>query len=638
MKTMRLSITILASVCLNSWRAAAQATLITSTAPYYANGSYCTLAQDGLYRGYSTDRSLQCYCVTQLRNWLSTSDPATHTRSITRGIGATTMTITSAGSTYTTSQANLETEVYTVTGNGDTADDMYWYGSAEPPCCSSCTVAAQTVDLFYFPTPAVESAATSFESNGYTFESPSVYIGFTSLYAYDFCGTVGDVYVSTTIAFDPSEISTLGVPVPTTTTFTQVHNDWSAPDPNQLTTETDTWTDKVGLPTRIDFRDLNQDCSTISGYSFLASEPLTQLNTYDPCHPIVVLPSRVRALDPAWASCLDNAIRGFYDPPSALTAVTALIPVPTSSSPIETPQPVSEDPTTSPTTPSAAPASTPTPVLPDPTTTPPLPPASSSPNPPVQPNTAPADPSGPPAQSDPAPVDPTQPPAQSNPAPADPTTPAPIQTSAGSTTQPAGAVPANSAAPSDAQSQPVAAPPVSQGAPTPSVPAGQPVPGTSVIPEVAISIPTPGAVIASQTLKPGGPAITSAGVVFSAPTSGSSVIAIIGSSTLQPGGPAVTSSGVVFSIPTSGGSVVASAAPTESADPFIGSIILSIIGGGGGSTPSGISIIYPSATGGLSAGNSSTPTYEPASGASKSGFTYFVAGIMSLVGGIAVIL
>ena len=111
--------------------------VITSTAPYYPNGSFCTLERDALYKGYSTDRSLQCLCVTQLRNWISTSDPPTRTVSMTKGVGATTLTITSAGSTFTTTEANLETDVFTKTGNGDTADDMDWYGSAQPPCVSS---------------------------------------------------------------------------------------------------------------------------------------------------------------------------------------------------------------------------------------------------------------------------------------------------------------------------------------------------------------------------------------------------------------------------------------------------------------------------------------------------------------------
>ena len=90
---------------------------------------------------------------------------------------------------------------------------------------------------------------------------------------------MGEIFVSTTIEFDAKEISTLGRPVPTTSTDTQVLNDFSSTDPNAQTTFTTTFTENEGRPTAIDFRDLAQDCSTIEGYSFLASEPLTQLNS-----------------------------------------------------------------------------------------------------------------------------------------------------------------------------------------------------------------------------------------------------------------------------------------------------------------------------------------------------------------------
>lgn len=40
-------------------------------------------------------------------------------------------------------------------------------------------------------------------------ESPSIYIGFSSLSAFDYCGLVGSAYANTTIAFDPTELSTL---------------------------------------------------------------------------------------------------------------------------------------------------------------------------------------------------------------------------------------------------------------------------------------------------------------------------------------------------------------------------------------------------------------------------------------------
>jgi hypothetical protein len=97
-----------------------------------------------------------------------------------------------------------------------------------------------------------------------------VYIGFSSLYAYDFCGNVGNSYVSTTIGFDPTEISTAGSPTVSIWTLTQTYMDFSS----STITETDTETELVGGPaTQIDFRDLGQNCSTLSGYYYLAGNP-----------------------------------------------------------------------------------------------------------------------------------------------------------------------------------------------------------------------------------------------------------------------------------------------------------------------------------------------------------------------------
>lgn len=79
---------------------------------------------------------MQCYCVTKLRDWLlDTTFVRTESRTI--GVGGTTFTRTTEGTTYTTEEANLETDVYTVTGNYAYANENNFYGSAEPPCVSS---------------------------------------------------------------------------------------------------------------------------------------------------------------------------------------------------------------------------------------------------------------------------------------------------------------------------------------------------------------------------------------------------------------------------------------------------------------------------------------------------------------------
>ncbi|KAH8602499.1 hypothetical protein B0O99DRAFT_588689 [Bisporella sp. PMI_857] len=558
---------------------ASNATTTTTTkAPYYEPGENCTVGIDQLYGGYTSDRSVQCYCVTQLRDWLSTTT-VVRTVSKTRGVGVTTLTQTTSASTYTTVAANLVTEVYTVTGNYAFANENNFYGSASPPCCSSCTIAAQTVDLFYFPTPAVEGAATSFESNGYTFKSPSVYIGFTSLYAFDFCGTVGSVYSSTTMEFHPTEISTFGSLTATTTTRTQAHDDFSNITPGVITTETNTLTLSVPVATQIDFRDLAQDCDTIEGYTYIASLPLTQLNKLDPCHPVIQLPERIKSLQPGWADCNKNPLGGFYDPPSALTPVSRLQPA--TSTPVPTPQPA-EDPTIVPPAPTstipAAPVQTPDPV-PQPTTTPkPI-----EPTPDPQPDTA--------IQStvavSPTPIVPADPPVSNS----------PVESPGGSPSNPS---------------------PVNQ-TPDPNAPAPS-VTSVLVLPPASITIPTAGGVIASQTLTAGA-VVTSAGVVFSVISTGSSIVAVVGTQTLIAGGQAASNQGIVYSLPATGGNIIVSVLPTAASDPALGVVIASIFGGSPAIPTYHVYTVTPSAGAGngTSGDNTTGLPFIEASSASRSG-------------------
>lgn len=101
----------------------------------------------------------------------------------------------------------------------------------KPPCCGQCTLRAATVQLFFWPetaeaaTPIVTgllpnaTAAASgllvdgpgiyVDESGFTFTSPSIYIGFTSLGGHNRCGPVGTPVFNTTMAFDPTEISSV---------------------------------------------------------------------------------------------------------------------------------------------------------------------------------------------------------------------------------------------------------------------------------------------------------------------------------------------------------------------------------------------------------------------------------------------
>lgn len=136
----------------------------------------------------------------------------------------------------------------------------------------------------------------------------------------DLCGQVGPVLINQTLAFGPSELSSLA---PCTGICSK-----SAGEP----------------PRQINYADLSQNCSAISGYQYFSNDPQNDINNRahtDPCHPVVAVPTAVLNLHPEWHNCLPNAVGGFYDPPIALVKQTALVPgqqaVPTPASPIPAP-------------------------------------------------------------------------------------------------------------------------------------------------------------------------------------------------------------------------------------------------------------------------------------------------------------
>ena len=126
--------------------------------------------------------------------------------------------------------------------------------------------------------------------------------------------------INQTLAFGPSELSSL---VPCAGTCSK-----NAGEP----------------PRQINYADLSQNCSAISGYQYFSNDPQNDINNRahtDPCHPVVAVPTAVLNLHPEWHNCLPNAVGGFYDPPIALVKQTALVPgqqaAPTPASPIPAP-------------------------------------------------------------------------------------------------------------------------------------------------------------------------------------------------------------------------------------------------------------------------------------------------------------
>ncbi|KAK6005267.1 hypothetical protein QM012_008046 [Aureobasidium pullulans] len=195
----------------------------------------------------------------------------------------------------------------------------------KPPCCSSCYMTAGTIDFYFWPdqatptTPAPGQPSTSVNAAGFTFTSPSVYMAFSSLVASNRCGQVGDAWTNTTIAFDASEITTAR-PV---TTLTQYESDYVSDGYTYRDMGSAVTTQPP--PRSLDYNDVGQNCSTISGYVYWPDNPINAANAMyhdDPCHPVILLPPRLINMQQPWidASCGPApGMSGAYDPPRVLT-------------------------------------------------------------------------------------------------------------------------------------------------------------------------------------------------------------------------------------------------------------------------------------------------------------------------------
>ncbi|CAD0107272.1 unnamed protein product [Aureobasidium uvarum] len=184
---------------------------------------------------------------------------------------------------------------------------------------------AGTIDFYFWPdqatptTPAPGQPSTSVNAEGFTFTSPSVYMAFSSLVASNACGQVGDAWTNTTIAFDASEITTAR-PV---TTLTQYESDYVSDGSTYRDMGSAVTTQPP--PKSVDFNDVGQNCSTISGYVYWPDNPINAANAMyhdDPCHPVILLPPRLISMQQPWvyANCgADPNMSGAYDPPRVLT-------------------------------------------------------------------------------------------------------------------------------------------------------------------------------------------------------------------------------------------------------------------------------------------------------------------------------
>lgn len=244
---------------------------------------------------------------------------------------STTDVVSTYGTTYTTAYLDLFeiplTHFYPTPTPACSITEVY-----SATCDDYCNIYGGTVEVYYWPgvTPGPDgnfpnttkpSTPSTTEVDGVTMTSPSVYVSFQSLYAADSCRRVGSEYTGSILAFDPASISTVyGGP-----------GFLSADVPDGASV--------------FNFGDLGPTVDAAAYERQVNCVVDTGCKTIYPDYkPTISVPSEVRALDPAWASCYPD-FRGFYDPPKALGAATT-VPGPggyTSATP--SPTPVSPMPT-----------------------------------------------------------------------------------------------------------------------------------------------------------------------------------------------------------------------------------------------------------------------------------------------------
>jgi hypothetical protein len=107
-------------------------------------------------------------------------------------------------------------------------------------------------------------------------QSPSIYIGFSSLSAIDYCGVVGQPFTNITVGFDPDELSTIVFAPSGAQTDTDV--DTATNGGVFTTTETITFYTPVGSAA-LNTKDLERNCSTILGYNYIPGNPSNALKS-----------------------------------------------------------------------------------------------------------------------------------------------------------------------------------------------------------------------------------------------------------------------------------------------------------------------------------------------------------------------
>ncbi|KAH7116201.1 hypothetical protein B0J11DRAFT_618555 [Dendryphion nanum] len=231
---------------------------------------------------------------------------------------------------------SIITMIWTITKNPFW---MYAFGQRDPPCCGQCYFRVLTVDFHYWPdeptsvplntlnSEMLRQPTTIVDAAGFTFVSPSVYLGFQYLQATDRCGQVGSVVTHTTLAFDLDEVSTVG--------------GWWNSLPQFYTTRCTGLSEYLGggiqeddfystVTRKMSLSDLTQNCHTLPGWSSPNPiDPAEALRLGDPCFPVIMVPEKVRMLQPEWRECITTGWIHLWDPPKTLGKAPQLLPTAT---------------------------------------------------------------------------------------------------------------------------------------------------------------------------------------------------------------------------------------------------------------------------------------------------------------------
>ncbi|KAK5718807.1 hypothetical protein LTR17_015641 [Elasticomyces elasticus] len=251
-------------------------------------------------------------------------------------VETTAYTVYLSSTTSTNTHFTIENTVYNLGPNGNltAGTPMTWHNRAyltatEPAChptygvCGPCTIFGGQVSVLPVFRNAARLTGPYTVFDGTTLYHNRAYISLSTVYEQDQCGTVGTPRLGSILTLASSQIFSYDKQL-----IPEVCGDYGYSFnfanllPNLPYSAFHDWpgTDKPGCSTPASGFPLPGDFvdGTAVLYGGLCSTIID-----DMYFPTLVVPTEIRTLDPAWATC-GVALEGLYDPPKTLTAATTL--------------------------------------------------------------------------------------------------------------------------------------------------------------------------------------------------------------------------------------------------------------------------------------------------------------------------